>query len=249
MPRFLIRSDSCTGSMCRIIGEEYHHIARVRRIHAGDRIECLDEKNRVYELEIREISDNEISAEIIGFSEEQSDGKKIKLCCALLKGKNFDLVIQKAVELGVDIIIPVLTERTIPLLKGKEENRHDRWQKKAMEATKQCMRKSFPEVYPVVTFGDLIASETSDLKIIAHPVADADFSSIFAETGNAESISLLIGPEGGFSDSELHRASEAGWRGASFGMNQLRAETAAIVLSALVIYESEKNKPEVMSGE
>lgn len=242
MPRFFIKSDSCIDKTCRITGEEYHHIARVRRVHCGELITCFDEKNNTFELEILQISDEEILANIVQYRPAENPEKKITLCCSVLKGKNFDLVIQKAVEVGVDVIVPVISERTVPLLKGKEEGRLERWEKKIIEATKQCMRKQIPRISLPLSFRDLIDSDESELKIIAHPVSETDFKNLFANSEDVDSISLLIGPEGGFSDQELHMAECSGWQRVSFGFNQLRAETAAIVLSALVMYESGKNR-------
>ncbi|HNX60058.1 MAG TPA: RsmE family RNA methyltransferase, partial [Spirochaetota bacterium] len=147
---------------------------------------------------------------------------------------------QKAVEVGVSSIIPLVTERTIVELKGKDNEKRERWRKIAEEASKQSMRDSLPVVEHPMTFDDFLKAHADvPVRIITAP-GERDYtlrSALEQQKGNR--AALLVGPEGGFSADEILRAEAAGFICVVVGSTQMRAETAGIVLPALLRYELE----------
>ncbi len=151
-----------------------------------------------------------------------------------------DWAIQKASELGVNMIIPVITERTVARPKA-ERARHqrDRWQKIAKEASQQCGRMDFSDVNPMVTLDDLLKNPPdASLKIVPWEQEQArSLKETLHNLKEEKSIAILIGPEGGFSPLEIEKTREAGWVPVSLGPRILRAETAAIAVLAVLEYE------------
>lgn len=220
-----------------IEGEDYHHLVRVRRAQVGDSIQVIDSNGVRYQASITQIESQKIIAHItdtITYPEIKLD---LTLCVAVLKGKKFDLVIQKAVEIGVRRIIPVITERTIPDLTEKEEKKLARWQKIAAEASKQCLRNDIPQVTPVMKLADVLQLSKS-IGILAHADPQAQNLRQFLKHHEPHTnVMVVTGPEGGFSKKEVEIARDFDWFVLYNGATQLRAETAAIVLPAIIIYE------------
>ena len=186
---------------------------------------------------IIEIGESSLSAEIIDKKQDISH-VKINLCVSLLKGKKFEFVIQKSAEIGISRIIPVITERTIPEIKQKENRKIDRWKKIAFEASKQSMRSDIIRIDNTMHINDLISEIGSGIKILAHPGENSSNMKEFINNIEKQSeISLLIGPEGGFSEREIQSAKQNGWIDINFGLTHMRSETAAIILPAIIIYE------------
>lgn len=243
MPQFFVSQEVISGNRCVITGKDHHHLVRVLRVHPGEIIDLRTDKGIRLTARVEEITEKSLIAEIIDKKTDETISLNISLYVSLLKGRKFETVIQKAVELGVDKIIPVSSARSVPHLEGKEQNRLERWKKIAAEAAKQCMRSEMPRIESPVSFKDAASTEASGLKIIAHPDAGGsmprlcrhrDIPDIHREQA---CLHLLVGPEGGFTDSELALADDNGWKRFNFGFTQLRAETAAIVLPAILIYE------------
>lgn len=220
-----------------ITGKDFYHLTTVRRASLGDAIQIIDNNGIQYHATITQIDDGKIVAIITEKLHYPDIHVQCTLCTALLKGKKFDLVIQKAVEIGVKQIIPVVTQHTIPDVSGKEDKKVERWQLIASEASKQCLRKEVPPVHSVMPFEDVIKLP-KEIGIMAH----ADPKSInlrkfLKEQIKHNNVMLLIGPEGGFSKKEVEIARQYDWFVLYNGATQLRAETAAIVLPAIILYE------------
>jgi 16S rRNA (uracil1498-N3)-methyltransferase len=240
MPQFFIKaSDITSGKKCIIKGEDFHHLKNVRRTKIGDLIDLRSDDGIVYKGRIREVNLDSIKAEIIERVMEVSRKTDLFLTIyiSILKGKVFELALQKAVEVGVNKIIPIITERTIPTL-GNKEAKKTRWQKIAENAAKQCMRKGIPVVDDILSFKEAVVNDSSGVKIIAHTEENGkNLKEYLSNKNRNEYISLMIGPEGGFSDREITLAKDNGWDQVLFGFTDLRAETASIVLPAILIYE------------
>lgn len=237
LPQFFIDNSSIKDGEVLITGSDSHHLARVRRVRAGDRIMLRTSDGRGYMARVTGISAEGISASIL--DELRSDGTlpEITLYMALLKGGNFEFVIQKAVEIGVSRIVPVITERTVPDPGKMTGKKLERWDKIASEACKQCLRSSPALIEPPTSFKDALLEEIYGLKVICHPGADIQLKQTLGSSFERERISVLIGPEGGFSERELSDAGKAGWIAANLGVTHLRAETAAIIIPSIIIYE------------
>jgi len=149
--------------------------------------------------------------------------KQVILYCAILKKENFELVCQKATEVGVSKIIPVISERTIKL--GLKE---ERLKMIIKEAAEQSGRVIIPELGEPIDFSDAVVSAMG-IRIIFDPDGE-----VMGKVNDEKEVSIMIGPEGGWSDVEIKKTIEQGWRIASLGDLTLRAETAAIIASYLV---------------
>ncbi len=236
MPQYFVSPPDLADGRCTVRGEDFHHLVRVRRAVEGDEIELRLQDGTLLSGRIASIGKDALIAEIIDKKAPFAVSLKLTLYAALLKGKKFDLVVQKAAELGLARVVPVATERTVPEVGEKESRRLERWNRIAAEAAKQCMRADLPEVGRVLAFGEALG-EGHGARIIAHPGGGMSVRGIRREAGAVNEAALLVGPEGGFSEREIEAAAADGWRTMSFGSTQLRAETAAIVLPAILIYE------------
>lgn len=238
MPQFFIASRDMRDGRCIVAGDDFHHLVRVRRVCEGDEIKLRCEDGKLMTGKVVAIGDDSLTAEIIDKKSPGAVSLNLTLCLALLKGKKFDFAIQKAVEVGVSGIIPVMTERTIPDIENKEQRRLERWNRIAEEAAKQCMMPGIPAVEAPRPFYELVAGISGGIKMIAHPDGSVrNLDGCLREGDGNSRLYLLVGPEGGFSDAEVASARSGGWIDFGFGFTQLRAETAAIVLPAIMMYE------------
>jgi 16S rRNA (uracil1498-N3)-methyltransferase len=237
MPQFFIKSSSIFQNRCTIDGDNFHHLVRVRRARINDDILLrLDDGSQAV-ARIIGIGDSSLQVEIIE-KKVKTHHLEINLCAGLLKGKKFELVIQKSAEIGISRIIPVISERTVPEIKNKADKKIERWRKIAVEASKQSMKGYITEIAHIRHFSDLLTDIKSDIKILAHPgEGSRNIRDCIRSAEKNPEISILIGPEGGFSEKEVHLARQKGWIDAFFGFTQMRSETAAIVLPAIIIYE------------
>ena len=215
-----------------IDGDEFVHLTHVMRKRTGDTIRVVNGAGTAYDVTIAEVSKRiarcEITATHVRLNEPAID---ITLGVAILKNASkFDFLVEKVTELGVNTIVPLLTERTIPL-----HAKTDRWQKLALAAMKQSGRCVLPQVRSLVGFKDFIASTSpAAMKIIPHEKEMQTLASTLGRDG-ASTIVLCIGPEGGFSEQEITLAREKGFRPASLGPTRLRTETAAIVSAGIIL--------------
>jgi 16S rRNA (uracil1498-N3)-methyltransferase len=244
VPHFFINRSDISGDICVIGGDDFHHLTRVRRVKVGQKISLIGEDKKKMSCEIIEVGRERIRAKILfadpgpgTFPADEKTGLDFTVYMSLLKGKKFDVVVQKLVELGVSRIIPIVTERSIPDYEEKEKNRLDRWNRIALEAAKQSLRNTVIPVEHIMSFRDAADNDASDMKIIANPGKGQSIRSYLEEHREGRSISLMIGPEGGFSPAETESAESRNWQSLQFGFTQLRAETAALVLASIIIYE------------
>ncbi len=239
MPQFFLKESDIVAGECAIKGEDFHHLKNVRRAKTGDSIDLRSDDGFVYKGRIIEINSASIRVEIIGKVTEVNRKTDLFLTAyiSLLKGKTFELALQKSVEVGVNKIIPLVTERTIPVVDNREAKRA-RWQKIAENAAKQCLRKEIPAVGEIMSLKDAVAGDSSGVRIIAHTEENGkNLKEYLSNKKRDRYVSLMVGPEGGFSDREIALAAENGWDQVLFGYTDLRAETASIVLPAILIYE------------
>ncbi len=238
MPRYFVESSKVSGSRCVIEGDDYHHLVKVRRVRTGDCIDFCSDNGKTHRAEIKEINSDSIIAEIITSSDTNSDPINLILCVGLLKGKSFDTVIRKAVEIGVCKIIPMVTGRTIPDVSKKEKAKLERWEKIILEASKQSMRNRIPEIDGISQFNKVVSETSAPVKIIASTNEKAmTMREYISKSKMKRDVAIMIGPEGGFSTDEISYAIENGWADLNFGYTCLKAETAAVVLPAILIYE------------
>lgn len=220
-----------SGTSLSIVDDEAKHLARVLRKKAGEDIFVTDGEGNLYKTKITNIAKELIDCSIIekfyGLNEPET---KITLYQSLLKNPDrFEFVIEKAVELGVYSIQPVVTENVI----NKTTNKADRWQSIALAAMKQSQRCVLPKIHEPINFAEALSSITSGDKLIAHEKA---VSEPFTGIGiSGKEVNLFIGPEGGFNDEEITAALDKGFITLNLGPRKYRSETAAIVAAAAIL--------------
>ncbi len=228
-----------SGGRFVIRGDDYHHLARVRRVKPDEIIHVRNARGELIAARVVRLSHDEIEARSLGPESEPSgaDSFSLTLAAAILKGKKFDFVIQKATEAGVDRIIPLVTERTVPDIHDKSDSRTQRWNRIAREASKQCMKKRITVVDAPCALEDFLATGRDGITMIAHPGGGISLRELRGRSGPAGAVCVLVGPEGGFAPAEVRMAEKRGWTPVAFGVTTLRAETAAMIIPALILYE------------
>jgi 16S rRNA (uracil1498-N3)-methyltransferase len=237
VPQFFIKESDIDGIKTVIRGDDCHHLINVRRVKTGDLLRLRSDTGKGFTARVSEVGRTEISLVIIEETAAGDETVSISLYMALLKSGNFEFVLQKAVEVGVNRIVPVTSSRTVPDPGKKIDNKHERWSRIISGAAKQCFRNNMPVLELPLAFSDALKNDDSDMKLIAHPGAVTELRDYLSSSERPESVSLLVGPEGGFTETELNSASEKGWVPVNFGTTHLRAETAAVILPSLVIYQ------------
>ncbi|KHE90440.1 MAG: 16S rRNA (uracil(1498)-N(3))-methyltransferase [Candidatus Scalindua rubra] len=222
-----------------IDSSESHHITHVKRLKIGDNIIVFNGTGDEFEAEIVEIKDNRVNVEINQqktISKENTAG--IDIAFAIPKGKRSHLLIQKCTELGVHKLIPINYARSVVKLKDDCTVKIEKWQKIAIEASKQCGRNTITEIGEVVDFDSILnALEGYDLPLFACNQSDSNnLKNTLQEHPKPNSIISFIGPEGGFTSNEIEMAKKVGCKFISLGSRILRVETAAIAVSAILSY-------------
>jgi len=229
-----------TGGSLVIGGEEFSHLAHVMRKREGDELMVVDGKGTAFEVVVSRVERRSAVCTIVRRHERYGEpGVRVTLGVGLLKNPSrFDVIVEKATELGVREVVPLRTARTIP---GRSKS--DRWRKLALAAMKQCGRSFLPGVRDVTSLEELVG-EPFGLKLVAHEIPDEAGKDQSAAGGAMprpdrmtpppESVLLLIGPEGGFSGEEIGLCRGAGCTTVYLGPRRLRTETAAIASLALL---------------
>ncbi len=209
-----------------------HQLSRVFRMNVGDELLLCDGNNQEARVRITTITKKEVVVEVLErYQAPHVLQRKIVLYLSIIKHDHVDLVVEKATELGVMTIVPVVSARTI-----KKSVRIDRLQSIVREAAEQCGRGTVPSVEPVVSLKEAFEQANACTVRLFCDMGGEPMGSALKE--HLDSIALFIGPEGGWTDEERMLAKEKGCRTVSFGSLVLRAETAAIV----GVYELASNK-------
>ena len=213
---------------------QIHHLSSVKRLKKGDRVVVFDGESQEYECVIDSIAKNKVELSVGKIRKAVPVKLDLTLACALPKKVKMDYIIEKTVELGVDRIIPIKTERTIvEYSPEKAKEKLKRWQAIAIEASKQCGRIKLPQIEPISEFNKVV-TQAKDYKLAVIPYLGLDNKSlkeIFRDSRPA-SVIIFIGPEGDFSPREIKLAKENGCIGASLGDLVLKVDTAAISVIA-----------------
>jgi 16S rRNA (uracil1498-N3)-methyltransferase len=208
---------------------EHKHLAKVLRKKIGDKLNITDGLRNIFECKIVKITEKYILCDIIDtkFNLYENDINLILYIAPLKNNSRFEFAIEKAVELGASSIQPVITEFTISK-SSFSKNKLERFNKIIISAMGQSQRCLLPVFNNVISFDDMLKSTKNELnKIVMYEHAGSEVKSSLDNTKNE--ISLLIGPEGGFSKQEINMLINAKWQLHSLGNRKIRAETAAIV--------------------
>jgi 16S rRNA (uracil1498-N3)-methyltransferase len=223
--------------------EESRHLRDVLRLRAGDEAFVFDGEGREFACVVGEPGGRGGAArlEVRGPAEPPSAESPLELTLgvALLKGEKFDLVVQKATELGVAFISPLLTKRSDVRLRDERDalKRVERWRRLALEAAKQSGRARLPTVGEPRRFDSVVGAEAlhDSLRLVFTERGGAGLDEINAPARlHTQAVVALVGPEGGWDDEELELARARGWTLVTLGGRTLRAETAAIAVCALL---------------
>lgn len=237
MDRFFL-PPSLWGDSFSLTGDEAHHCRRVMRKKVGDVIEVFDGEGRYATASIAAMSSNEVLLEEITRGQSRKIIPEIEIAVGIPKGKTFDFIIQKAVELGVGRIQPLVSDQGNVRITDKDHaSKRDKWQRVALEACKQCGQNFQPQVLPPRELGAWLETAREGGKYVgALQPASRPFRSLLEASGEPEVITLLIGPEGDFSEREYSAIAASGFSPVDLGELVLRTETAVFAMVAAVRY-------------
>ena len=225
-----------------ITGADVNHICHVLRMRVGEQFYVTDgESGGKYLCALKEASEDQVTCDILRTIEESSELPcEITLYQGLPKADKMELIIQKAVELGVNRIVPVSTKRSIVKLDDKKAGaKISRWQGIAEAAAKQSKRDVIPQIGDVMTLKEAL-KEAAEFEVSMMPYENAEGMAftrkLLDEIRPGQRIAIFIGPEGGFEDSEVEAALAQGTQPVTLGRRILRTETAGLAMLSMLVY-------------
>lgn len=230
-------STTPTVGEAKLEGAEAHHLLHVMRGQVGDEVTLFDGTGGQYRATILTCGRSEVLLATTPRQEHCRElATRIRIGVALPKGDRQKWLVEKLTELGVAQLTPLSTQRSVAELRGKSLERLERG---VIEACKQCGRNTLMQIDPPENAAQFI-QQASGRRWIAHPAGEplAKIQDAWGQDPLACEVSLLVGPEGGFTDMEVQQAIDAGWQSVSLGASILRIETAAVALAAIVAYRS-----------
>ncbi len=233
MARFFLPGVAVSAEVT-ISAEDARHIARALRMRPGELIEVVL-AGQAYQAELLAVSAETVTARLGRQLPDSESPLEIYLYQALPKGDKMELIVQKATELGVKEVVPLLSDRVV--VKWKDSSggqRLRRWQRIAEEAAKQSRRLVVPTIRKPMSLEQLPV-RTDRLRLVAWELSAQPLADLLAER-QPSAVDLVVGPEGGLSEDEVEHLGELGFHGVSLGPRILRTETAALVLLAVLQY-------------
>ena len=224
-------------TQCQLSEDAANHVGRVLRMVEGEQLELFDGSNHIYPAIITESNKKSVKVNILGreLSDKESN-LKIHLGQVISRGERMEFTIQKSVELGVNVITPVWSERGSVKLDGERiDKKIQQWQKIVIAACEQCGRNVVPEIRPLMKLQDWCAEDDGAIKLNLHPRAQHSIKTL--PMIPKDGVRLLIGSEGGLSEQEIVQTQQKGFTEILLGKRVLRTETASLAaISALQIY-------------
>ncbi len=212
-------------------GDPAHYLGRVLRLRPGDQVQAFNGSGEEWPGEVITVSKRSLTLQLQpAFAGQAESPLTVHLGQAMSRGERMDWAIQKAVELGVNVITPLFTERCEVKLQGERaDKRQAHWQQVAISACEQCGRSQVPLVNPPQALDNWLGQLDADLKLVLHHRTEQPLASL----AKPASLGLLIGPEGGLSSEEISRAEASGFNPVRLGPRVLRTETAPVVALSL----------------
>ena len=221
---------------CQLSEDAANHVGRVLRMVEGEQLELFDGSNHIYPAIITESNKKSVKVNILGreLSDKESN-LKIHLGQVISRGERMEFTIQKSVELGVNVITPLWSERCGVKLDGERmDKKIQQWQKIVIAACEQCGRNVVPEIRPLMKLQDWCAEDDGAIKLNLHPRAQHSIKTL--PMIPKDGVRLLIGSEGGLSEQEIVQTQQKGFTEILLGKRVLRTETASLAaISALQI--------------
>ncbi len=233
MKRVSLAGLSPSGDRIDIVGEAYRHLAVVLRVAPGERIIGADGRGRTYLVRVESVADGRITGRIEAFGEGAGESPlRLTLIQAIPRGGRMEMLVQKAVELGVRRIVALVCRHSVARPSGETE-RLRRWRRVADEAVAQCRRAMAPELVGPIALADYLALPGASTRLMLHPADDAVALGDLPEASPGEA-DVLVGPEGGFSGPEVNLCRARGFVPVTLGPRILRSETAGIAAAAIL---------------
>lgn len=247
MHRFYLPPAEWDPQALRLTGGEAHHARTVLRAQPGDKVVVFDGRGHEITADVVAVDHREIALRKLHEAKTPPLRCRITLAQAIPKGKNMDLIVQKAVEIGAAEIAPIVSDRTVVRLDAEDaKQKQAKWQTVAVEAAKQCGQNWLPEVQLPCAPAEFFAQrsrDSFDLQLIGSLQSDAlHLKNVLRDFGSEHqrrpaSVLMMIGPEGDFTPAELNIARANGCRPITLGPIILRVETAAIYCLSVLSYE------------
>lgn len=244
MHRFFIQHSQIQGSRLYVEGTDVNHIKNVLRMKRGDQVMVSDGEGMQYLCALESFADGLVWFEIVDtWKENRELSSKLYLFQGLPKSDKMELIIQKATELGVYEVVPVVTGRTVVRLDEKKaQKKTARWNAIAESAAKQSGRSRIPRVREAMTFSEALAS-AGELDVLLIPYEKAEgmeaTRQVIEGIRPGQSVGIFIGPEGGFEEAEVEQAVALGAAPVTLGRRILRTETAGFVMLSMLLYHLE----------
>jgi 16S rRNA (uracil1498-N3)-methyltransferase len=232
--RFFV--ESVRAGRAELSGEAAQHLRRVLRAEPGQRFEISDNQS-VYLAEIEGFQRDLVLFRLLARIETEPPPLRLILLAALIKFDRFEWLVEKATELGVEAIVPVEAERSEKGLDRAAGKRLERWRRIALESSQQARRARLPQITVSTSFAQALQTPAAGRYFLEEERGAPPLLSVLPEAvgrSPADTVCLLVGPEGGWVDEERRAAAAGGWQAASLGPQILRAETAAIAALAIL---------------
>lgn len=244
MHHFFVVPEQVGEEWIRIDGTDVNHIRNVLRMKIGEKLEVSDGNNQKYLCAVDSFGDTSVELRILEAMEADNElPSRIFLFQGLPKSDKMELIVQKAVELGVHEVIPVATKRAVVKLDAKKAaKKRERWQEIARSGAKQSGRNVIPAVREVMGFREALAyAKELDVVLIPYELAEGmkETREKLAGIRPGQSVAVFIGPEGGFEKSEVELAVSAGAYPVTLGRRILRTETAGLAMLSILMYHLE----------
>ena len=237
MPRFF--TETINEIKGTISGDDAKHIAKVLRMHAGEKLVACDCQGFDYDCVIDSLTDKEVELSVERkYLSETEPSVRVTLYQAMPKSDKMELIIQKAVELGVSAIVPVQTKRCVSRPDAKSmAKKLERYNRIALEAAKQCGRGRIPQVLPMLDFAEAIKAMKEDQRaFLFYENSTSSFRKELEQ--GVSSVSIMVGAEGGFEEEEVQKALDLDIASLSLGKRILRCETAPLAALSIIMYET-----------
>jgi 16S rRNA (uracil1498-N3)-methyltransferase len=237
--RFFVALENIKGDEIVVQGQDVVHIRNVLRLGLGDTVAIFDGEGFQYRAEITSSTGDEVKCKVLSRDRVENESPiEIVLGQSILKGTKTDDIIRKSCELGVASFVPLAAQRCVLKFKAADQDKKiERWQKISTEASKQSGRAKVPSVSKTMKSVEEFCSQyvNHEIKLIFQEDENSlRFSELERGNGSIEKVALLVGPEGGWTDSEIKTAMEYGFQAVSLGPRILRAETAPIAVLSIV---------------
>jgi len=246
--RFFLPQPALPDSALWIEGAEHHHLSRVARVRQGETIGLFDEEGRQYLAVVEKVALKKTLVRIISRQEAEEPAVAVVLAPALLKAQAMEFLVQKATEIAVSALAPVMAERSVVKVGADPSAALHRWSRIAREAAKQCKTGLVPDIKKPQALEEFLSRDRSDLKLVLSEGRGAYLKDVLMSGSNSPrpgsgrgpsagpiaQVCLLVGPEGGWSPGEETLVRECGFRPVSLGRSVLRTETAALCAAFLV---------------